>query len=103
MTTAPKLTPLPWTQRGVLSGRGQRVLITGDGRHKRHVAQTYWEEDAAFIVRAVNNHKSLVAALEKADDLIDILGHMLRLPYNTEPSEAAREVRAALNKALAPA
>jgi hypothetical protein len=57
--------------------------------------------DAAFIVRAVNAHEALVAALEKVLDVLPPGLSRDGYPMNAEEEAAIREAEAALARAKA--
>jgi hypothetical protein len=62
-------TPTPWRIAGGsrLDGRNTTWIHTGEKTTKASAAaMTYRESDAAFIVRAVNSHDALIAALERS-------------------------------------
>lgn len=64
-------TPTPWRYQGELSdGRVTQHIYTASGRYG-HPASCGKEEDAAFIVRAVNCHEELIQALLNAHGIID--------------------------------
>lgn len=68
-------TPGEWTcstqpfqgQTAIIGGDGFRVAVTSDGNKTR--SSLVHEANAAFIVRACNNHAELVAALARAEAL----------------------------------
>lgn len=62
-------TPTPWEQGG-LPGRRTLSVWTDDEMHK--VCTTEKEKDAAFIVKAANNHDSLLKAANQALEALDI-------------------------------
>ena len=65
-----KHSPLPW--RLIENSAGGATLVRGNGDWRAH-AQSHLQivprEDAEFIVRAVNAHEELLAALKQAIDV----------------------------------
>ena len=100
--TAPRAdwTPGPWTTAGdlILDAGGEQVgAITGD-----RTTADQDDANAALIVRAVNCHEDLVAALEAMVDVQSRRKHPLGLPdegISHDAADAASKARAALAKA----
>jgi hypothetical protein len=88
-------TPLPWTiERTKDHGAAYRIMDEQEVTVALCYQQPYdtWraKDNAAFIVRAVNNHAALVAALEAAADYMGEMGH---------PEGVLAQARAVLAKA----
>ena len=78
-------TPTPWTLEHQSSDDGNENFGGGvlDSNGKSYVAELVPEkDDAEFIVKAVNNHDALVAALEAA--IIEITNYHLHLVDSSE-------------------
>ena len=81
-------TPTPWYESG--TGNHQGLII--EERTGRNVSVTYDKADAAFIVRAVNSHDALMAALA---DILEIA----KSRWRALPVDSPEKVR--INAALA--
>lgn len=93
-------TPLPWA---VSKGRPRRVTANGvlicnatlrnmgtPAQNKYGKSEADAEANAAFIVRACNNHDTLLEALVHMTDFIEQNHNPLAvLPYNIGPARAA--------------
>lgn len=96
MTTKTAHTPLPWTHSRVWGseiGISDHKIMNSGGKS---VATDATPQDAALIVRAVNSHDALVAALEQ----IERLGRECdrnRIDVATMLSEIARAALAKAN------
>jgi hypothetical protein len=55
-------TPLPWEAKAI---QHDEVQISGPDGMALELATVYSLDDAAIVVRAVNNHAKLLAALER--------------------------------------
>ncbi len=84
-------TETPWRQ----SRNGHEVIHDGRGE-KIIICICADPENAAFIVRAANNHDSLVSSLS---DLIKTLDEDGRFDKNPDPTSISGRARAALNAA----
>lgn len=90
------ITPLPWSvhERFRVKGGGgivATVTCPGIGKPAEII-----EANAAFIVRAVNGHAALLAALENCTRLLSLIN----APGTNDPIESAVfKARAALNAA----
>lgn len=63
-------TPTPWTVTNASSAYMEGTIIMGpDATHE--VAGVWMKENAAYIVKAVNNHERLLEALKRLDDAIN--------------------------------
>ena len=61
-----KHTPLPWKTTKPGHGQKTKYLCVQIGPNENYSTLELEPEDAKFIVRAVNSHDALVAALEEA-------------------------------------
>lgn len=64
--TTPKHTPTPWKRSGANTIHGPDCIVAFVGGTEREVKMhsgERWEADAVHIVRCVNSHDELVAAL----------------------------------------
>ncbi|MDP2952895.1 MAG: hypothetical protein Q8O76_06235 [Chloroflexota bacterium] len=93
-------TPTPWVvdAKPIMGNSGPAIRTVG-----RHIARMGWndEEDkanAAFIVRAVNSHDGLLAAVKA---LLGHSAHKCRFhgPAVCDQCEAQKQARAAIAKA----
>jgi hypothetical protein len=90
-------TPLPWV---AFNADDDGDTYIGDD--KDHiVAEKLKEADAALVLRSVNIHTTLIAALEDAEDFLDslTLGNIPPKDRYSETCRAGERVRAALQNA----
>lgn len=120
MSTSPaeaeKHTPTPWEYQTEFGpDKTFRLLKPCTGKHRnqqpKHIGEILDEDDAAFIVEAVNSHAARIAELEKAlSEAINQIEHLELLrahdngPIPSTTTESALKIaRAALRSALRPA
>jgi len=65
--STPEPTPRPWTAQGQTVPAGEFWAV--EGANAETIAESTSEADAALIVRAVNAHDDLVAALQTIRDM----------------------------------
>jgi hypothetical protein len=91
-------TPTPW-HRNIPPASKYNTIFSGRNTHVLHLSSSGLdnkeiEANADFIVRAVNAHDDLVAALEAVIDYEDVM-----LPAGSYGEEVHNKARAALAKA----
>lgn len=99
MSTKTKINTLPWT---VETDSADRKVIKGINNAAKSVSiivADSWVDPkhTAYIVKAVNNHEALVAALERA---VDALGFCRMKLTNKEDSSLMFDVMTQARKAL---
>lgn len=93
----PTHTPTPWRTEWGYVGNTRRLFVAADGMDGLLPS---FEEDAAFIVRAVNSHDELLAACERVMAcVLSMTRDLSFLGPQMEETGVINDIRAAIAKA----
>lgn len=83
-------TRLPWQISPVRTTEDTAMIVGGEGFEFGLTADVTEDQDAAFIVKTVNNHDDLVEMLKEASLQIEYLQEKLPSPTSTGVAVLAR-------------
>lgn len=96
-TTEVKHTPTPWDYTDEVTGKGWLLLDADQPENTPSMGTIHCEEDAAFIVRAVNAHDDLLEALQGCLEIAECHAARLKAEWAQENnSDDAKSLLVAL-------